>query len=214
MKYKYILFLVLIFSFCFVSAIPNDAGNKIDFTYPTAINYSKIPTVNSSDFWDALDTPADIDHNLLNNLAWSVAGHTIDTDFDIGGYTFKGLFNWTSGDDYNIFDGRQLTFNTTKLLSTYNATYANYETNVSINWTGRVENTWWTDFTRTDNSSYRELTNNTFYYSVNISAPLNVSRDNEVYLNEWIMNETGLFYNNGSREFNIRINSTHTVFNF
>jgi len=48
---------------------------------------------NSSDFWDNLDTPADILHNLLDNLAWSVAGHTIDTNIDMNGNTFTDLEN-------------------------------------------------------------------------------------------------------------------------
>jgi len=39
-----------------VSAIPNDAGNSIDFTYITPINYSLIPTVNNSDYLDGYDS--------------------------------------------------------------------------------------------------------------------------------------------------------------
>jgi hypothetical protein len=39
-----------------VNAIPNDAGNSIDFTYTTPINYSTIPTVNNSDFLDGYDS--------------------------------------------------------------------------------------------------------------------------------------------------------------
>ena len=77
-------------------------GKGVVIEQPTAaINYSTA-YVNSSDFWDSLDTPADILHNLLGNLAWSVAGHTIDTDFmpdttlsyDIG----SGALRW--GDLY------------------------------------------------------------------------------------------------------------------
>jgi len=61
-------------------------GWSVDLIPPdTPINYSLIPTVNSSDYWDDLDTPADIDHNLLNNLEWSVAGHTMDTELDMEG---------------------------------------------------------------------------------------------------------------------------------
>ena len=43
-----------------VGALPNDLDNNIDFTYPEIINYSLIPTVNSSDYWDNLDDPSDI----------------------------------------------------------------------------------------------------------------------------------------------------------
>jgi len=59
--------------------------------------------------------PSDIKHNELSRLGWSVAGHIIDEDFDIGGFTFKGLYNWTSKDNWNIFDGSTLTFNESKL---------------------------------------------------------------------------------------------------
>lgn len=45
------IFSILFFSsFTFSSALPNDAGNSIDFTYPETINYSLIPTVNSSNY--------------------------------------------------------------------------------------------------------------------------------------------------------------------
>jgi len=62
-------------------------------TESVPINYSLIPTVNSSDYWDGLATPADIVHSLLDGLAWSVAGHTIDENIDMNGYTFTELEN-------------------------------------------------------------------------------------------------------------------------
>lgn len=105
------------------------------------INYSLVPTVNSSDFWDNLDDPFDIDHNLLNNLEWSVAGHIIDENFNIGGYSFLGKYNWTSGDTWNIFDGSILTFNESKLeVIYYNAT--SVEVVLGTLDDGDVESTW------------------------------------------------------------------------
>ncbi|GAH13157.1 unnamed protein product, partial [marine sediment metagenome] len=44
--------------------------------YP-GINYSLIPTVNSSDFWDDLDTPADLLLSMFDGPNW------IDTDLDL-----------------------------------------------------------------------------------------------------------------------------------
>lgn len=41
---------------------------------------------------------------------------------------FKGKFNWTSGDDWNLFDGSELLFNETKL----NETIDDRNTNVSV----------------------------------------------------------------------------------
>ena len=50
-------------------------------TEDVPINYSLVPTVNNSDYWGGRYDEGDLDHSLLDNLAWSVAGHTIDTDF-------------------------------------------------------------------------------------------------------------------------------------
>jgi len=53
---KHIYFILLasfflFFSISLTTALPNDAGNSIDFTYSTPINYSTIPTVNNSIYW-------------------------------------------------------------------------------------------------------------------------------------------------------------------
>ena len=39
--------------------------------------------VNNSLYWRGLGTPADISHSLLDNLEWSVAGHTMDANLDM-----------------------------------------------------------------------------------------------------------------------------------
>ena len=172
---------------------------KVVYTSPPFVNYSLFPTVNSSDFWDALDTPEDIeysdvggdsfwdsnvdlgirsitagsvftdyyysddgsnmffwdganneidlmhnlegdewnisaayffgdgryitginaslinlslaDHNLLNNLNWSLSGHIIDTNLDMDNYDISNIdqayFSGTdsiSSDDNNHLD--------------------------------------------------------------------------------------------------------------
>ena len=123
--HKYIfLFVSFIFLISIATALnPSESPYGL-FEEEPSVEFGGNYTINTNfsgtaNFWDLLDTPADILHNLLSNLAWSVAGHTIDTDFDIGGYTFKGLYNWTSADNWNIFDGSTLTFNETKLSTQY-----------------------------------------------------------------------------------------------
>ena len=73
------------------------------------LNYSLVPTVNSSDFWDALDTPADILGSWINNnLGWITSWLIPDTSTD-----------WLYNDSTTIY------FNSTKLSTTYyDATYA------------------------------------------------------------------------------------------
>ena len=50
-------------------------------------NFSLIPTVNSSDFWDDLDTPADILGSLINNnLGWITTDTNASTECNDGEY--------------------------------------------------------------------------------------------------------------------------------
>ena len=75
---------------------------KVDITIPDAplTNYSLV-NVNSSEYWNGLSTPSDIDHNLLNNLAWSVAGHTMDTNLDMNNYYIHSIDKtYFSGSDF------------------------------------------------------------------------------------------------------------------
>ena len=81
-----------------VFALPNQADNRIDFTYPEpAVNYSLIPTVNATEWWITtegdLNDVSDILHSDLSNLLWSVAGHTIDTDVDFFGNNLFNVWN-------------------------------------------------------------------------------------------------------------------------
>ena len=79
-----------LFLFSISSALPDDSGNRIDFTYETPINYSLIPTVNNSLYWDGYTT-ATLPHNLLDNLEWSNAGHSIDGNIDMNDYTLTDM---------------------------------------------------------------------------------------------------------------------------
>lgn len=108
MNNKIILSLVLgLFLIGFVLATSVGIDNsdftkgKVIYKSPSIVNYSLIATVNSSDFWDSLNSPSDIDHSLLDNLAWSVAGHTWDENINFG------VYNLTAGTYFG--DGSQLT---------------------------------------------------------------------------------------------------------
>lgn len=51
--------------------------------------------VNSSEYWDTdqgtLNNTPDIFHNLISNLLWSQAGHTMDTDLDMNNYSIYNI---------------------------------------------------------------------------------------------------------------------------
>ena len=120
MNNKYLFFIFLIFLVGTGLALPNEAGNSIDFTYTTPINYSLVPTVNNSIYWDS---------HVWSDSRWlNIDGSNANQNIDISGYNLtsswlKGKFNWTSGDTWNIFNGNTLTFNASKLATTYfNAT--------------------------------------------------------------------------------------------
>jgi len=103
-----ILFLMVgIFLLTFISGEGLEVGgnlkeieiNEVSFEIPEPpITNLSFAWVNSSNFWDALDTPADILHSDLDNLEWSVAGHTIDVDVDMNSHALTNIFGITSGD--------------------------------------------------------------------------------------------------------------------
>ena len=70
-------------------AIPNDAGDTVDFTYTTAINYSA-QNVNNSQFWRGLATPADISTGDLtdDDTYVEVSGDTMTGDLHITGFLY------------------------------------------------------------------------------------------------------------------------------
>ncbi len=107
-----------------------------------AINYSQVNVNNSQYFQDYtpstlgswLETTFGWITNAVNDLVNYYTKTEIETNYvpytgananvDLGGYNitaswFKGLFNWTTGDTWNIFNGYNLTFNESKLSSTY-----------------------------------------------------------------------------------------------
>ena len=82
------------------------------------INYSLIPTVNNSQYWQGY-LPSTLPHNLLANLVWSLSGHTIDTNLDMNNNTISevksigfaddlGSINFTGTDNANYRIGRNI----------------------------------------------------------------------------------------------------------
>ena len=102
----FIVFLVL--SFSLVSAL-NGFGiddptlpklNQEPYARVREVNYSLVPTVNSSDFWDDLDTSADISTGDLtdDNTYVEVAGDTMTGDLDIDNSGSNSEITIHSGD--------------------------------------------------------------------------------------------------------------------
>lgn len=107
-KRIFVVFILGLFVIGFVSATSVGVSEseftegKVVYTSPLVSFNNGTAYVNSSNFWDNLDTPADILHNLLSNLAWSVAGHTMDTDLDMNDNDITTTGNFTA--DYGFFN--------------------------------------------------------------------------------------------------------------
>jgi len=148
-KTIYLVFTFLLFSFSFFLITALDVADDtnevtgVNIQVPEETQNFSLLMVNASEWWITtegnLDNVADIDHNDLNNLEWSNAGHTIDTDLDLGGNNIfnvnqinASFFNWTATSLDNwinlTFTGSHLTtkFNETKFDPTYhNPTQSN-----------------------------------------------------------------------------------------
>lgn len=120
---KYTFIILFVFSLVLVSAVEiqfsgdGEGQRQFNMEIPGPPLFdNNTGSVNSSDFWDNLDTPADIDHNLLNNLEWSAAGHIIDTDLDMNSnnidevqdITLEGNIKDSSNNIRMFFEGRTL----------------------------------------------------------------------------------------------------------
>jgi len=113
---KWILILLILFSVSFVSADFGYNNLEVPQLIPE-INYSNIIvnlSTNYSKFSEEwittdgiLDDVSDISHSWLNGLAWSVAGHTIDTniDFDDNNASNVWEINLTGGIGSMSIDG-------------------------------------------------------------------------------------------------------------
>jgi len=93
-----ILFLVLVLTNSFVMAEVGygESNFGVHFESPKApINYSLIPTVNSSSYWDDLDSPADLLLSMFDGPNW------IDENMDFNGENITNV-NWGNFDNLNI----------------------------------------------------------------------------------------------------------------
>ena len=95
MKKAIFLFTILVFtSFVTAGFGYNDLDGPILSPEQTIFNNNTAFVNLSADsiLWQGY-TPATLPHNLLDNLAWSVAGHTIDENIDMNDHTFTELEN-------------------------------------------------------------------------------------------------------------------------
>ncbi len=113
MKKIFLLILVSIFLISIVSAFNfEDEGlPKLESGYVAPLFNNSTAFVNLSNWANVwitnegdLDNVADIEHNWLSNLAWSVAGHTIDTNLDMNDNNITNA-DWTNS---NYFSGQPI----------------------------------------------------------------------------------------------------------
>jgi len=123
---KYIIFLMLLIvsSFSLVQAETFGYGRTEDIP----INYSTIPIVNSSDYWDDLDTPADITYDEISGGDVNALGYTGTFNFikGVGGQLSMDGNPWyLGGTDLEL--GQNLTVDGNSYLSdTYPRTTLTY----------------------------------------------------------------------------------------
>ena len=128
--YKNILFLGIIFTIfslltSFSSALPSDSDVNLTFNYP--INYSEVPTVNNSEYFDGYSVATLWTYYTgLGNALWcQLTGCTMAGDIDMDGNTiydgvYNGTFNgdWNGSSDYVPYTGATSNVN----ISSYNLT--------------------------------------------------------------------------------------------
>ena len=107
------LLLSFIFLFLITSVIAFGLENsnlpKLEAPTPAVITFNNATAnVNSSDFWDDLNTPADILHSDLQNLNWFDSGHTMDTDLDMNSNDINEVNNLNVENDVDITDNLEV----------------------------------------------------------------------------------------------------------
>lgn len=112
MKHNFLLgkvfFLILLsfpITFFLVSGLEvGDSNIKgVVIEQPAEIKFdNNTASVNNSACWLGICAFSDLLHSNLGNLAWSVAGHTIDTDLDLNGNAITSNTGTISFDNENI----------------------------------------------------------------------------------------------------------------
>lgn len=104
MKKSIIIVFVLLINLNLAISISDDADNRIDFTYSSPINYSTIPTVNNSDYWNGLNIPADISaSDITDDGVWRVLdNHTFNGAVYMKNGLAVGISNPAGADAGNL----------------------------------------------------------------------------------------------------------------
>lgn len=115
---KLILLFATIFILSLVVAAPTNNPYSFNLLDVPSITNVTNSTVNATEFWcttnqGCLSATSQIDHNLINNLLWSEAGHEFDEDVNFSGFaiynistinaTIHNFINSGVGVDWNIF---------------------------------------------------------------------------------------------------------------
>lgn len=126
MKKKRMIFLfaALLILIPLTNALQDDADNSIDFTYPDDINYSTIPTVNNSEYWDG---------NAWSDSRWlNIDGSNANQDIDIS--SIYGFFSKFIDAITGIFDSVEVTENITLMNEDVVITNPNRDVVQYIKW--------------------------------------------------------------------------------
>ena len=129
MVLKYILVFSILFLISFVSAVDLEVGEEVSnpnapivsFEIPPPMFNNQTAAVNVSSWWNDLNTPADFFLSMFDVANWidvalNLNGQNIiDVGSIVASQINSSFFNWTSGDDWNLFDGSTLIFNNTKI---------------------------------------------------------------------------------------------------
>jgi len=107
--FLFLIVFILIISFSIYSVEAFTWNRPTIIAATLNVNHSE--TSNSTDFWDNLNDPTDINHALLDNLEWSVAGHTMDANLDMNDFNiveidkaYFGAGAFISSDDSDHID--------------------------------------------------------------------------------------------------------------
>jgi hypothetical protein len=103
MRNKFLLIAIILLIIPIISAVEGNIG--LNLNSPSQIDYSLIPTVNSSDYWDNRDTPADITYDEISGGDVNALGYTGTFSFlsgNVGGIDMTGDPWWLSGTDLEL----------------------------------------------------------------------------------------------------------------
>ena len=87
--------------FGYDNILSDGTGNSSAYNVNHSTTSDYATTAGSAALWDGLNSPADIQHNLLDNLEWSLSGHTMDANLDMNSYNIQEIDKaYFSGTDF------------------------------------------------------------------------------------------------------------------